>query len=306
MAKQGRVEKSTGSWYQVKLKTGETISSRLPGKFRLKKKEQTNPVAVGDSVDIEIIEDGTGIITDIKERFNKIARQATHGRRGEHIIAANIDQAFVIQSIRKPAYKTGFIDRFLVTCEAFEIPPVIVINKMDLARKNDLEKLSEIEKVYKSLNYTILTCSVKDPSSLNKIIDLLKDKISVFTGPSGVGKTSILNAIDPNVDKAVKKISDYSQKGKHTTTYAELIPLHFGGYLVDTPGIREFGLIHIEPREIALLFPEMEAIQNDCKYYNCTHIHEPGCAVKQALEEGKIAEFRYRSYKNMFESSQND
>jgi len=300
LAKKGRIIKSTGSWYEVALDSGESISSRLPGKFRLNKKEQTNPVAVGDIVEIEEVEDGTGIIKEIKERFNKIARQATHGRRGEHIIVANIDQAFVVQSVRKPRYKTGFIDRFLVTCEAFEIPPIIIINKMDLATDKDLKNIKFIQKVYNSLGYDFITCSIHDETKLRPIIDHLKNKISVFAGPSGVGKTSILNAIDPNINRTVKKVSEYSQKGKHTTTYAELIPLHFGGYLVDTPGIREFGLIHIEPREIALLFPEMEELQNECKFYNCTHIHEPGCAIKKAVEDGEIAEFRYKSYKNIY------
>lgn len=300
MAEQGRVIKSTGSWYQVALDSGGMISTRLPGKFRLNKEEQTNPVAVGDIVIIEEVGDGTAIIKEIKERFNKIARQATHGRRGQHVIAANIDQAFVIQSVRKPKYKTGFIDRFLVTCEAFEIPPVIVINKMDLAKKQDEENISNLEELYQSLGYYFVKCSIHEPDSLKQLEDLLKNKTSVFTGPSGVGKTSILNAIDPEINREVKQVSDYSQKGKHTTTYAELLPLHFGGYIVDTPGIREFGLIQIEPREVALLFPEMEELQNDCKFYNCTHLHEPGCAIKKALEEGIIAESRYKSYKNIY------
>jgi len=299
LAKQGRVIKSTGSWYQVALESGGHINARIPGKFRLNKKEQTNPLAVGDLVEIEEVEDGTGIITSIKDRFNKITRKATHGRRGEHIIAANIDQAFVIQSIRNPIYKTGFIDRFLVTCEAYEIPPFIVINKMDLAKSNDLEKLEKVQEIYESLEYPFLTCSIKDKKSIDVIADLLKDKISLFIGPSGVGKTSILNAIDPEMDRAVDLVSEYSKKGKHTTTFAELVPLHFGGYLVDTPGIREFGLVNIEPREVALLFPEIEEKQHDCKFYNCTHIHEPGCAVKEAVKNGEIAESRYKSYKNM-------
>jgi ribosome biogenesis GTPase len=299
LAKQGRVIKSTGSWYQVALESGDHINVRIPGKFRLNIKEQTNPLAVGDIVEIEEVEDGTGIITSIKDRFNKITRKATHGRRGEHIIAANIDQAFVIQSIRNPAYKTGFIDRFLVTCEAYDIPPFIVINKMDLAKSKDLEQLEKVREVYESLEYPFVTCSIIDKNSIDVIANLLKDKISLFIGPSGVGKTSILNAIDPEINRAVGLVSEYSKKGKHTTTFAELVPLRYGGYLVDTPGIREFGLVNIEPREVALLFPEIEEKQHDCKFYNCTHIHEPGCAVKEAVKHGDIAESRYKSYKNM-------
>ena len=288
----GRIVESTGSWYEVAIfddlnQTKGTMDARLPGRFRLDDKEVTNPLAVGDYVDISLNEDGTCTIEEIKERENYITRQATHGRRGEQILAANIDQAFVVQSVRKPKIKEGFIDRFLVTCEAYQLKPVILINKMDLAGEDGQSYVDELVELYRSLDYTILTCSIYDEESLENLKTHLKDKTSVFIGPSGVGKTSILNHIDPNIERKVADISEYSNKGKHTTTYAKLLPLHFGGYLVDTPGIREFGLVNIEPWELSLFFPEML---------------EPKCGVIEAYENGEIDAGRYHSYLQMLES----
>lgn len=296
MAHTGRIIQSTGSWYKIGYSDNKTILARLPGKFRLDKREQTNPIAVGDIVDFEINDDETATITSIHERENKIVRKATHGRKGEHTIAANVDRGFVIQSVKNPGVKTGFIDRFLVTCEAYEVEPFIIINKMDLASERDKEQIEQLIQQYSSLDYTIDTCSIFDEESIKRISEALKDHTSVFIGPSGVGKTSILNAIAPDLNRATSEISGYSGKGIHTTTYAELIPLSFGGFLVDTPGIREFGLVDIEPYELSLFYPEMVEFREQCRYYNCTHDHEPGCAVKEAFEAGKIEKSRYKSY----------
>lgn len=300
----GRVILSTGSWYEIDTGSG-IVKSRLPGRFRLDEKEVTNPIAVGDWVHIRINDDGTGAIEEIEERENYIPRQATHGKRGEQILVANLDQAFVVQSIRKPKLKEGFIDRFLVTCEAYEVNAHVLINKMDLATKNDLEWVDELISIYEKLDYKVLLCSIKDPKSLDQLSALLKDKASAFIGPSGVGKTSLINTIDPSLDFKVGEISNFSSKGKHTTTFARLIPLHFGGYIADTPGVREFGLVNIEPWELSLFFPEMIEPRKLCKFNTCTHIHEPQCGVYQAFEKGEIHQSRYNSYLNMLDSLNN-
>ena len=301
MSKKGRIIQSTGKWYKVSL-NGEIVDSRLPGKFRLDKKEVTNPIAVGDYVDINIGDDGTGSIQKIHDRENYLPRQATHGRRGEQILVSNIDRAWVVLSVRQPKINLGFIDRFLVTCEAYELNAGIIINKMDLAKSKDQEFVDDIEQMYSSLGYTFVKTSIKIPDMNDDLTRQLKDKTSVFVGPSGVGKTSLLNQIEPGLDLRVGEISSYSQKGKHTTTFAQLVPLSFGGYIVDTPGIRELGLVKIEPSELSLYFPEMIEPRQECKFYDCTHNHEPKCGVVEAYENGKIDPDRYNSYLNMLES----
>lgn len=297
----GRVIESTGSWYKVDVGT-DVISSRLPGKFRLDKKEVTNPITVGDKVDLDINNDGSGNILKIHDRENYITRQATHGKRGEHILVSNLDQAFVVQSIRMPKLNEGFVNRFLVTCEAYEVKPGIIINKMDLAKKGDFDFVEEMSEVYNSLGYPVYTCSIEDKNSIDNLKTVFKNKTSAFIGPSGVGKTSILNAIDPEFNFKVGEISSSSNKGKHTTTFARLIPLNIGGYVADTPGIREFGLVDIEDWELSLYFPEMLEPRESCKFNTCTHIHEPSCGVITAFEEGKIDPNRYHAYINMLES----
>ena len=297
----GRVIQSTGSWYHVDTGT-EMVECRLPGRFRLDDKKVTNPIAVGDIVDFSLNEDGTGSIETIRERENYITREATHGKRGQQILVSNLDQACVVQSIKKPRLKEGFLDRFLVTCEAYEVMPVIIINKMDLAKSGGLAFTEELRELYTSLGYEFLTTSLEDEKSLKELKELLKDKTSAFIGPSGVGKTSLINAIDTNYDLKVGKISDFSNKGKHTTTFARLIPLGFGGYIADTPGIREFGLVNIEPWDLSLFFPEMLDPREHCKFNTCTHNHEPKCGVAEAFENGEIAASRYNSYLNMLDS----
>tara|TARA_R110002126_G_scaffold120282_1_gene261443 strand:+ start:659 stop:1570 length:912 start_codon:yes stop_codon:yes gene_type:complete len=297
----GRVIESTGSWYQVDI-GDEIISSRLPGKFRLDKRQVTNPITVGDKVDLDVNDDGSGNIIKIHVRENYLTRQATHGKRGEQILVSNLDQAFAVQSIRQPKLNEGFINRFLVTCEAYEVSAGIIINKMDLAKQGDLDFVEEMAEVYSSLGYPVYTCSIEDEHSIDLLKSLFKDKVSAFIGPSGVGKTSILNSIDPEFNLKVGEISSSSNKGKHTTTFARLIPLEFGGFIADTPGIREFGLVNIEDWELSLYFPEMMKPRERCKFNTCTHIHEPDCGVIAAFEEGKIDPNRYNSYINMLES----
>ncbi len=297
----GRVIQSTGSWYKVAV--GEDIiQSRLPGRFRLEEKEVTNPIAVGDWVDISINEDGSGTIEEIHERDNYITRQATHGRKGEHILVSNLDIAFVVQSIKQPKLKEGFIDRFLVTCEAYEVPAGIIINKLDLAKKGDEALIEDLQDLYEGLGYKVFTTIAHDPDCLESLKQELAGKTSVFIGPSGVGKTSLLNSIDSSYSEKTAEVSSYSNKGKHTTTFAKLIKLSNGGYLADTPGIREFGLFNIEPWELSLYFPEMLEPRQHCKFNTCTHLHEPQCGVMEAFEQGKVDASRYDSYIKMLES----
>lgn len=301
MEKTGKIIQSTGKWYKVATDDG-IVDARLPGKFRLDKKEVTNPVAVGDLVTFKIGDDKTASIQSIKERENYVPRQATHGRRGEQILVANIDIAWVVQSVRQPKVNIGFIDRFLVTCEAYEIHAGVVFNKMDLAKGNDKEFVEDLSELYRSLGYMVVQTSINTPSTIENLKEILVDKTSVFIGPSGVGKTSLLNELIPDAERRVGEISSYSQKGKHTTTYASLIPIPGGGYIVDTPGIREFGLVNIEKSELWLYFPEMVEPGQNCRFNNCTHLHEPGCGVAEAYANGEIDPDRYNSYLNILDS----
>lgn len=309
MEHRGRVVESTGSWYEVSYQEdGETkkINCRLPGRFRLEEHKLTNPIAVGDFVHFNINDDGSGSIQEIEERQNYLIRESTHHQQGNQILVANIDCAYVVQSIKKPTIKRGFLDRFLVTCEAYQIPARIVLNKMDLAIGADQSKIGDFAELYDSLGYKVLLSSIKDEKSLERLKEDLREKTSVFVGPSGVGKTSLLNHIEPSINRKVGSVSDYNEKGTHTTTFAKLLPLHLGGYLVDTPGLREFGLVNIEPWELSLFFPEMLEFRQQCKFNNCTHSHEPGCGVMQAFEEGHIHPDRYDSYLNILDSLEND
>ena len=309
MAYRGRVIESTGQWYEVSYhKDGDTftINCRLPGRFRLKDHDLTNPIAVGDYVVFEINDDKSGSIKKIEDRQNYLIRRSTHHQQESQILAANIDCAHVVQSVKMPKPKQGFIDRFLVTCEAYQIPARLILNKMDLLTKKNRDYISYLSHLYDSLGYPVIQTSIKDPESLDKLAEELKDKTSVMIGPSGVGKTSLLNCINPDIERAVGDISTFNEKGKHTTTFAKLLPLPKGGYLVDTPGIREFGLVNIEPWELSLFFPEMLEPRQHCKFNNCTHSHEPGCGVVEAFEEGKIDPNRYDSYLNILDSLQDD
>ncbi|MDI6401062.1 ribosome small subunit-dependent GTPase A [Balneolaceae bacterium ANBcel3] len=299
----GRVIKATGSWYTIQCDDGRLISARLPGKFRLTEKEVTNPVAVGDRVQLKSEKDDTAVITDIEERKNRLVRKATHGKKGIQILASNLDQVLILQSVKKPEFKSGFIDRVLVMAEAQSIKPVIVFNKTDLIEKtSDQEKLNRYIGYYKNIGYQVLLTSILDSDSLDSFKELVHGKLSAMTGPSGTGKTSLVNSLDPELKLKTGEISGFSNKGKHTTTFAQLLSLGDETYIVDTPGIREFGLIDIEPYEISHYFPEMMTVVHDCRYNTCTHRHEPSCAIKEAVERGTVSEDRYRSYLNILDS----
>jgi ribosome biogenesis GTPase len=301
----GRVIKSTGSFYSVDTESGETVQARARGKFRNKKIRTTNPIAVGDWVKMELKEDDY-IITEIQERHNYIVRKSVNLSKQSHIIASNIDQAVLVATLVNPRTLPAFIDRFCVAAEAYHIPVVIVFNKVDLLKEDEIDVLEDFAGVYADLGYRILFTSATEKLGLDEFRQLLQNKVSLLSGHSGVGKSTLINAVDENLDLRIGEISDYHQTGQHTTTYAEMLKLNFGGYIIDTPGIRGFGLVHIEKEELAGYFPEMRKLLPDCKFYNCLHIKEPGCAVKEAVENGIVAQTRYNSYLNMYSDDEEE
>lgn len=289
-----------GKWYKVSV-NGEVIDCRIPGKFRLLDVGDTNPIAVGDQVDLTVGDDGKGMIDEIHQRKNYIPRKATRSGRDEQILVANVDRAWVVQSIKMPTVKRGFIDRFLVACEAYEIPAGVIINKIDLLTESSQAELDAITETYSTIGYPVLQTSIEKPDTIDQLKDETKNKTSVMVGHSGVGKTSLINSLTTGLDLSVGDISSYSEKGKHTTTYARLLELDYGGFIVDTPGIKEFGLVNIEPYELSFYFPEMREPRQYCKFNNCTHNHEPKCGVVDAFERGEIDPERYHSYLNMLD-----
>ena len=298
--KTGKVFRSTGSWYIVKTDHGETYPCKLKGRFKMDGIRTTNPIAVGDVVDFDLLPDGEmGLIKKIHERSNYIIRQATNLSKASHIIAANMDQAVLIASLESPRTSTGFIDRFLVTAEAYHIPAVIVFNKYDLYDDESKEKLKLIFSTYQNCGYHCLFTSAKEGIQIDEFKALLKDKVSLLSGHSGVGKSALINSIDPSLDLKEGEISSVHLKGKHTTTFAELFPLSFGGSIIDTPGIKEFGLVSFERTELGQRFPEIRSRMDECRFNNCLHVNEPGCAVIQAVKNGEISSFRYNNYLNM-------
>lgn len=303
MTKTGKVIQSTGKWYKV-TSGGKVYDCRIPGKFRLVKSSVTNPVAVGDNVDFTVADDGRGMIDTIHDRKNYIPRKATRSNKKLQILVANIDRAWVVQSIRQPNLKRGFIDRFLVACEAYEIPSGIIINKIDLANDGAQRELAAVTETYREIGYPVLHTTIHDKASVDNLWKELRGKTSVFVGHSGVGKTSLINVLDPSLELTVGDISSYSEKGTHTTTYARLLSLDDQSYLVDTPGVKEFGLVQIEPYELSIYFPEMHEYRLNCKFNNCTHNHEPKCGVAEAFERGEIDAERYASYLNMLDGIQ--
>lgn len=301
--KEGVVIKSTGSWYNVKTDDEPPVSCKIKGRFRLDELKSTNPVAVGDRVAYSIDPaTGTGVIEEIKERQNFIVRRASNLSKQTQILAANIDQAIVVATINYPVTTPVFIDRFLATAEAYDIPTTIIFNKVDRYDHFHKDQLHEIVEMYEMIGYKVLTTSAKhdDDESLEKVKTLLKDKVSLVAGHSGVGKSTLINRVEPSLNLKTGRISDRHHTGRHTTTFAEMHPLSFGGYIIDTPGIRGFGLFNIEKEELGHYFREIFKAAPSCRYYNCTHLHEPGCAVKEAVERGEIASSRYNSYVSIF------
>ncbi|WP_276348808.1 ribosome small subunit-dependent GTPase A [Daejeonella sp. JGW-45] len=301
---QGLVIKSTGSWYEVLTDNGRTINCRIKGKFRTLGIKTTNPVAVGDHVDIELEPDlGTGLISYLHPRKNYIIRKSVNLSKQAQILAANLDQTFLIVTLASPRTSLGFIDRFLVTAEAYHVPAKLIFNKLDLFSDEGLDVLTEYQAIYEKAGYPCYSVSATEQTNLDQVRELLKDQVTLVSGHSGVGKSTLINALLPGFQLKTGDISDWSDKGKHTTTFAEMFKLPFGGYLIDTPGIRELGIFDIEKQDLGRLFPEIRGLMSNCKFHNCRHINEPGCAVLKALENGEIEPSRYDSYLSIYHNN---
>ncbi len=293
----GTVIKSTGSWYDVKAENGDVLKVRLKGVFRLDETKDTNPVAVGDKVSVST-EDGSNswVINEIEDRQNYIVRSSPKHKGARQILAANIDQALLIVTMGNPRTSTGFIDRFLLTAEAYHIPTVIIFNKQDLLDVKGRKKQDYVSKIYEGIGYKTLFVSALMKEHIDEVKALMKDKTSLIAGHSGVGKSTLMNAVQPHLDLRTENISKITGKGMHTTTFAEMHGLDFGGSVIDTPGIREFGIMDFKPEEISHYYIEMREALKNCKFNNCMHENEPGCGVRIAYEEGKISEERYVNY----------
>lgn len=301
----GLVIKSTGSWYQVLVPEGETYACRIKGKFRIKGIVSTNPIAVGDEVDFSLEEDQeTGIITNLHPRRNYIIRKSINLSKSVQIIAANLDRALLVVTLASPMTSLGFIDRFLVTAEAYDIPILIVFNKLDLFSDEGLEILEQFENIYKDIGYECFRISALEGTNIDTFREELHNKRTLITGHSGVGKSTLINQLLPSADLRTGDISAWSEKGKHTTTFAEMLPLPEGGFIIDTPGIQEFGIVDIKPAELGHFFPEFRQRMNQCKYHNCKHINEPGCAVLDAVANEEIAPSRYQSYLSIYHGNE--
>lgn len=303
----GRVIKSTGSWYEVATESGKVYRSRLRGKFKQKGLKVNNPIAVGDWVELEeeAAGEGTAVITHIEPRENYIIRKSTRKSRYSHILAANLDQTVLVVTLAFPRTSLGFIDRFLVSAESFRIPSVILFNKCDILEEDGLDYTTELQELYESLGYQTAAISVLEDDDLDQVKGLLKGKTSLISGHSGVGKSSLLNRLIPGLSQKTGEVSTFANKGTHTTTFAELFDLDDESFVIDTPGIKELGLVDMESSEIGHYFPEMRALIGACRFHNCLHVNEPGCAVKEAYMEGLIAESRYASYLSMLEDQDN-
>ena len=301
----GLVYKSTGSWYSVKAEDGEFWRARVKGKLKIDDDiSSTNPIAVGDHVifEVEDTENKIGTIKDITKRNNYIVRVSPHNKNQKHIVAANLDAALVMATIAEPRTSMGFVDRFLITAEAYHIPAIIVINKIDLLKEKHKLILQHWQEVYGNSGYEIFPLIAKQHDSVLALEERIKDKTTLFSGHSGVGKSTLINQLLPDANLKTQEVSDWSGKGQHTTTFAEMFDLPAGGRIIDTPGVKEFGLIDFEKEELAQYFPEMRRVMSECRFNNCLHINEPGCAVKAAVENGRIHTERYLSYWNILES----
>ncbi len=299
---QGVVIKSTGSWYKVRDSKGHIYECRIKGKFRIKGIKSTNPVAVGDVVDFEMEEKTErAVIYAIHERKNYIVRKSVNLSKQTHIIAANIDLAFLVVTLENPKTHTAFIDRFLASAEAYRIPCIILFNKIDLYDEILLAEKDYLKSIYEEIGYSCLDVSATEAYNIDKVKAFMKDKTTLFSGHSGVGKSTLVNAIEPNLNIKTMPVSESHNQGAHTTTFAEMHPLHFGGYIIDTPGIKGFGVVDFSKEEIGDYFPEIFKYKGECKFNNCLHSNEPHCAVIQAVENGEISESRYYNYLQMLE-----
>ena len=295
----GLVIKNTGSWYTVKTDAGRTVESKVKGNFRLKGIRSTNPVAVGDRVEIAVNQEGTAFITSIDERRNYIVRKSQNLSKQSHILAANVDQAVLVVTVNYPQTSTIFIDRFLASAEAYRVPVVLVFNKTDRLSPDERRYQQAVCQLYDTIGYACYEIPAATGQGVDRLMPLLKDKITLLSGNSGVGKSTLINQILPHANLKTAEISDAHNTGMHTTTFSEMLALPEGGYLIDTPGIKGFGTFDIEPEELTSYFRDIFHFARDCKFSNCTHTHEPGCAVRQALADHYIAESRYQSYLSM-------
>lgn len=296
----GLVTKSTGSWYFVRTENGERFKCRIRGKFRMEGIKSTNPISVGDHVDFELEEsEETGVINRIHDRKNYIVRKSVNLSKQTHIIAANIDVAFLLVTIDNPPTFPGFIDRFLATAEAYNIPSVLLFNKIDSYEDSQLEMVEELIQIYSDIGYKCIEVSALDGVNIEAVKALMKDQVTMFSGHSGVGKSTLINSIESSLNIKTAEISLQHKQGQHTTTFAEMYELSFGGFIIDTPGIKGFGVVDFEPHDITDYFPEFFELKEHCKFNNCLHQKEPNCAVKKALENDEVAPSRYFSYLQM-------
>ena len=303
---EGLVIRTTGSWYRVMTEVG-TVDCRLRGNYRLRGNKQTNPVAVGDRVVFELGEDGTGVIGSVCDRRNYIVRKATKLSKQTHVIASNIDLLCVVATLEFPRTSTGFIDRLLVTAEAYHIPACVVVNKSDLHDGETEAALAALREMYEGAGYRVYVTSAKEGDGIEELRGAIGGKTVLFSGHSGVGKSALLNAIEPSLNLRMGEVSEWSEKGKHTTTFAEIFPLPTAGaFLIDTPGIKEFGMVDIKAEELGHFFPEIRERLHGCRFNTCTHTHEPGCAVKRAVDEGEISAERYGNYLGILGQIQED
>lgn len=298
---QGLVIKNTGSWYTVKTVEGSVVECKIKGNFRLKGIRSTNPVAVGDHVEIELNSQNTAFITAIGDRKNYIIRKSQNLSKQSHIIAANVDQAFLVVTVERPQTSTTFIDRFLATAEAYSVPVVLVFNKTDLLDDSLMRYQRMMTDLYDTVGYKCVAVSAETGEGMDELMEMLRDRITLLSGHSGVGKSTMINRLLPGVNLRTAEISDAHNTGMHTTTFSEMLPLPGGGYIIDTPGIKGFGTFDMEPEELTSYFKEIFRFSKDCRFSNCTHTHEPGCAVLKAVEDHYIAASRYQSYLSMLE-----
>jgi ribosome biogenesis GTPase len=293
-----RIYKSTGSWYVAKAGNGRMYNARIKGIFKIDEITSTNPLAVGDEVEmvVEDIQEESAMIDQIYDRRNYVARVSPHNKRQHHIIASNLDQSILFATLKDPKTSQGFMDRFLVSCESYHIPAIIVFNKADLYKKKEMERFALLKDIYEAVGYKVVLASVQEKTGIDEVKELLHNKTTLLSGHSGVGKSTFINAVFPEFNLRTQEVSGWSGKGLHTTTFAEMFDLASGGQIIDTPGVREFGLVDITKQELSHFFPEMRALINDCQFNNCMHINEPGCAVKEAVNAGAVSVDRYVSY----------